>query len=701
LGLGLPYVGSFLPLPSAGELIHRFVSSWQPVGVGSTDPTSPATGVLGAAGYVLGGSTGLLQKILILGSIPVGAIGMARLSRPFGSWARVASMVVYLLVPVAYDAVAVGRFDVLVAYATVPWVLGRLARASGISPFARASAGPRHRPWRAGLPSQVLRLGVIDALATALAPSTAGLVLAITLALALGIVVVGGGTVGTSPGAPGDVSIRVAGRTGGGVWRAAGRVMVVGIGATAAAVVLLAPWSLATLSGPARWEVLTGVPLDPAVAPSWPAMLRLSLGPIGDTPLAYGMLGAAALPLLIGARRRLVWAGHAWVLVVGALALAWAEGRGWTAGLAIDPQALLVPVAAGVALAAGLGVAAFERDLSSYRFGWRQAAAVLAAGAAAMGAIPVLVAAGNGRWDLPHIGYGEATTFLSARSPEGGFRVLWLGDPRVLPGAGWRLGAGTAYSLSEDGLPDATGMWPASDAGPAAAVGRAVRLAGQGGTVELGALLAPYAVRYVIVVDALGPVIPGYQSPEAHPAPATLLSALVAQSDLRQVVGQGGIHVFTDDLALPEWSRHTTPADTSGPVGTASAGLGGWEPVDHPLASATVLKATTRPGAMVLARAPARSWELTAAPGTARAVPGRVAFGYAARFDLRQLRGAGGRRVLRGPVVLQERGSWVHGLEIGGEVFLWVLVLAVLVARGRWAEGLRPKAGLHTGGRTS
>ncbi|MHB8594163.1 MAG: glycosyltransferase family 2 protein, partial [Acidimicrobiales bacterium] len=104
LGIGFPYVSGLLPLPSGGELLHRFASGWQSTGVGTTDPTSPATGVLGAAGFVLGGATGLLQKIIVLGCLPLGALGMARLARPFGSsWARVVSTVAYLAVPVAYN----------------------------------------------------------------------------------------------------------------------------------------------------------------------------------------------------------------------------------------------------------------------------------------------------------------------------------------------------------------------------------------------------------------------------------------------------------------------------------------------------------------------------------------------------------------------------------------------------------------------
>lgn len=678
LGGGFSYIGWLLPFPSAGELLHRFVAVWQPTGVGSDNPVSPATVALGILGYVLGGSTGLLQKLLVLGCIPLGAVGMARLVRPFGSsWARVVSTVAYVAVPVAYDALALGRWDTLLVYAAAPWILLRLARASAVAPFAPPQPESRRRAWRAGLVGQALALGALETVLCSLVPAGGAVTLLVAAALAAALVLTGGAA------------------------RAAGRVVAVAVGASVVTVALLAPWSITLLSGPARWQALTGVPLDPGVSAHWSALLRLAVGPIGDTPLAYGMVAAATLPLFIAARRRLVWAGHAWVLVVAALGVAWAEGRGWLAALAVPQQMLLVPAALGVAMAVGLGVAAFERDLSAHRFGWRQAAAVLAAGAAVVGALPMLAAAGSGRWDMPHTGYGEATTWMAARSPAGGFRVLWLADPRILPGAGWQLPGDTAYTLSEGGLPDATGLWPGADPGAAAGIADAVRLAEEGDTVELGALLAPYAVRYVAVVDALAPTIPGYQTPESHPSPTRLVDALSAQTDLRPVAGQEGLEVFADDVALPELATHALPVSTAGSVnrpGTAGAApapptLGGWVPVRSPGSSTTVIHAGVPAGALVLGRAPASRWQLVGAPG--RAVAATTAFGYGARFDVAS---PGGR------VTVRARGSWAHLAEIAGEVAAWLVVAAALLGRRRWLDWWYParrRRGARARGRTA
>ena len=527
-GGGLPSVGQILPLPHWQELLHRFATGWQGPGLGRNDPTSPATGVLGVAALLLGGSSGLLLTVLVLGCIPVGALGVARLVRPFGSAkARLAATLAYLAVPVAYDALATGRLGALVGYAATPWIIRRLARVSEVAPLGSASAvwSPRAVRQRSMF-GNVVALGVLEAVVCSIAPAAAALTLLLALALGVGAVV-------------------ALGREG---VRPAGRMVVLAVGGTAVSVVLLAPWAVFMLAGPARWQAVTGLGLAVGAGPTWPQLLRLAVGPVGGTPLAYGLVAAATLPLVIAARRRLTWAVVGWMVVVAAWLTSWAEGRAWLGGLGIDPQLLLVPAAVGVAVCIGLGVAAFERDLAAYRFGWRQAVAGLAAAASVAGALPVLAAAGGGRWEALPTGYGEATSWLAAKAPAGGFRVLWLGDPRVLPGGGWQLDPGVGYAVTDGGLPDLTAIWPGGNPGPALGLARAVRSAEQHGTVQLGRLLAGGAIHYVIVVEGLGPEIPGYQTPPSYAAPARLTAALSAQTDLEQVPGQGGLQVYVNTV---------------------------------------------------------------------------------------------------------------------------------------------------------
>jgi hypothetical protein len=703
-GPGLPVVGQLLPIPTWSTLMHRFVSGWQPTGVGTTDPTTPATGILGLAGLVLFGSVGLLEKIVVLGCIPVGAVGMARLTRPLGTaWARVTSTVIYLAIPVPYDALATARWDALVMYAACPWILHLLGQASHVDPYgdvtirrdagrhALATAGsvatagsaeqtlpaasgasavavvpaggravqnPGARPvpaWRHSVVGWSLALGLLDAFVTSMAPSAVLVTLIVAIGLALGNVV--------SQGSAG--------------LRAAGRVVATAVGATAVAVVLLAPWSFAVLGGSGRWQTLAGVPVASATGAGWGELLRLAVGPIGDAALAWAFLAAAALPLLIGARARLAWAGRAWSIAVVAWVVAWLAGRGELGPLAIAPQVLLVPAGVGIALAVGLGVAAFQLDLPGYRFGWRQAAAVTAAAAAVVGMLPVLGASFGGRWDLVPSGYAEATSWMSAHGAGGDFRVLWLGDPRVLPGNGWALSPGLAYTVSEDGLPDITGLWPGSSPGRAAAMATGIRLARDHSTVRLGRLLAPYAVRYVVVVDTLAPSIPGLQTPISRPAPGDVVGALASQIDMRQVISQGGFDVFQDAAAVPLRAVRAVSSTSAVPPSPASAVTGtdrelaGWQPVLPGSPGQTFVKGRVPAGTVLAAVAPAAAWRLTGPHG---AVEHSVkSFGYAPTFHVAK----------PGPVAMAFVGSWSHGLEIAAETAAWIAV-AVALAGPRW-----------------
>ena len=496
---------------------------------------------------VLFGSMGLLDKIVVLGCIPVGAMGMARLTRPLGTaWARVTSTVIYLAIPVPYDALATAHWDAMVVYAACPWIVHLLGQASRVGPLPRRPRRPPRRvrpPRRARRGMRVLGAAPAEPAAVPGAPRAlhraaprAPRVAPIAPRLQPRAGLAGrlrhvGGTAGRARAPGGGAGPRARQRGVAGLGRAASRRPGGGhraSGATVVAVLLLAPWSFAVLGGPARWQTLAGVPV------------ALVLGRGVGRAVAVGRRSHRGRRARVGVPgRRGTAAGHrgpvaAWPGRVGRGRSPWWRGRspGWRGGvasgpLAIAPQVLLVPAGVGIALAIGLGVAAFQLDLPGYRFGWRQAAAVTAAAAAVVGMLPVLVGSLGGRWDLVPSGYGEATTWMSANKAQGDFRVLWLGDPRVLPGNGWELAPGLAYTVSENGLPDMTGLWPGSSPGKAAAIGNGIRLARSHATVRLGRLLAPYAVRYVVVVDTLAPVDP--RAPDARcriRPPVTSLGAL-------------------------------------------------------------------------------------------------------------------------------------------------------------------------------
>ena len=184
----LPLVGQLAPLPSWSTSWHHFLSGWQSAGVGTTAPASPAFGLVGLTGTVFFGAMGTLQRVLLLGCIPLGAWGVSRFLRPLVSpRARVVAVICYLGLPLPYGALGMGRWDGLVAYAAFPFIALRLARAAGVEPYA-VEPGPH---WRSRPGGQVVILGAVIAAAAGFAPAVVPMVLVTAVAWVLGSVLVG------------------------------------------------------------------------------------------------------------------------------------------------------------------------------------------------------------------------------------------------------------------------------------------------------------------------------------------------------------------------------------------------------------------------------------------------------------------------------------------------------------------------------
>src|SRR5207253_2084289 len=349
---------------------------------------------------------------------------------------------------------------------------GALARATGEAPFGAGDGSGRR--------GAVVRLGLLLGLTGAFVPALAVVGAFVALGLVLGSVLVGamGGAL---------------------------RALAVAIGAALLAGMLLFPWSLQFVLPGREWAALAGAAPNPAHAPGLGALFRFHVGPVGGAPIGWAFVVAAVVPLLIGRGWRFAWAVRFWFVALVCIGAAWGAGRGWVLSGVQLRDALLAPAAMALAAAAALGMAAFETDLPGYRFGWRQLAAVTGGVAVAFGFLPLLPAAATGRWHMPVNDLARSASWMHTEAAHGSFRVLWVGGPEVLPGTGWRLGPGLAYSTSRNGPPDFTDLWPGSSRGPTHLIADALTVARQGRTTRLGHLLAPMAIRYVAVPSHLVP----------------------------------------------------------------------------------------------------------------------------------------------------------------------------------------------------
>jgi GT2 family glycosyltransferase len=649
LSAGFPAFGQILPLPSWSTLWHEAWAGWHPAsGVGAAAAGSPGLALLGVLATVLFGAVGLARTVLFLGCLPVGAIGVVRLARSWDApWARLVATVAYLALPVAVNDLATGSWPSLVVYAAVPWIVARLFRVGRIEPVGSrrgrsADVAAGSRSWRQGSLGQLLALGLVVAVAASLAPSVLAVTIVVAAGVALGTLAVGGW------GAP----------------RAALRILGVGVGAVLVACVLLLPWTVAVLSSSQRAEVLFGPRVVATAGSGVATLLRFSFGPAGHTPLAYGFLVAAALPLAVGGRWRLAWASRLWTLAAVCWLLTWLTGRGWTGPLSLPVGALLAPAGLALALGAGLAVATVEADLPRHRFGWRQGASVVGMLAVVACLVPSLGAVGSGRWDLPSEGWDQATAFMAHRQSAGQFRVLWLGTANLLPGASWPLEPGLAAAVSQGPVPTLTSILTVPDPGPLRSVATAIEAAQAGDTVQLGETLARFAIRYVVVAQALAPTVLGYQSPLPSTSPAGLAMALARQLDLEELSTESGYLIFEAPAAPPE--RAVVPAGSAGgPAADATPVLDGRPGAD-------AFSGSVPAGTLQVYEAPAADWEAVGPSGQTLAAtregPAEERYTVPAREQ----------------VDLRFEGSWLHGVATMVELLL-VLATAGLLAGRRWS----------------
>jgi hypothetical protein len=294
-----------------------------------------------------------------------------------------------------------------------------------------------------------------------------------------------------------------------------------------------------------------------------------------------------------------------------------------------DAELLLAPAAAALAGAVMMGAAATQIDLRGYRFSWRQAAP-LAGSLALVGAVlPILGAATSGSWHVASEEVARSIAWMPAQAEQGAFRVLWLGDPDTLPLDGWEFKGdqGVAWATSRNGAPEVTDLWPGPPSAATEAIGDAIGVARDGGTARLGRLLAPMAIRYIVVPKQLSTA---GDTPEQLDVPAALTRALGSQLDLRVLPSDPALDVYENVSWGPARALLT---DAGAAAVRTEAGTGvdltGGQPVLGGAGPVRFSGPLPNPGTVLVSEAPSGRWELTLGGDRANRVD---AFGVANAF---------------------------------------------------------------------
>jgi GT2 family glycosyltransferase len=653
---GVPAVGEFLPYPSPAELWGDYRSSFDSRGLGVTAATPTGWALLSVLSALTLFRMAALMTVSVVGLVLLGALGAWRLATVFPvNRARIAGMLVYVGTPLVPGVLSSGDWSALAWYAALPWMVHLLRRFVGIDaadPFAAADdltdgiaqVGAGHRVRALAF------LGLVVGLTSAFVPVTIVLWPAVALALVVGTLVAGGS------------------------WRVAGGFAIAAAASTVIGALLNLPWSLG-------WDLRTLVGARPDGSTGRGLIEIATLAPSTErfAVLAAGFVVPVVGAVAIARAWRFTWSVRGIVLVIGFGAAIIVSERGVAGPWMPSTDLLAAPVVLGFALGAASIVGGFGVDVSGRGFGWRQPVAVLANVAVVVGLVPAVVAIGDGAWHTPRT---PLPTLLGTQLPIdpsiGDYRVLYVGDPRILPVPSTDRGDGVAWAVTDPGPLDFTDRFPQPGTDADEAIERAIDLVATGSTLRVGRLLAPYGIRYVVIPETDDVV-----STDDAPLPIAdgLVAAFENQLDIGSVYGPPSVQIFVNQSWIP------VGAVLTGVTAEASRSAG-----DEALARADLSEATP---VLVGADLGVPSAEGPVPSGVVHVgipfderlrldvdgveVPGRTGFGVTTAFD-----------VDGGVAVLGYEQDRNRGWLAASQLLLWALVL--LVAAGARAPFSRRRA---------
>ncbi|MEI6700418.1 MAG: hypothetical protein WCL38_01505, partial [Actinomycetota bacterium] len=446
-----------------------------------------------------------------------------------------------------------------------------------------------------------------------------------------------------------------------------------------AATLLLGPWIAGMFLHPATVLSVFGLPSNPATAPSLSAIVTFSVGGASPTWWSWALLVGAVLPLLVLRGERLAFATRLASIAICSWALAAASSWHLLAGFSPRPAVILAPAAVSVACLVGLALSGFEVELGELAFGWRQVVVVGGLAFSTLGALTMVIALPTGSWGLGTSGVDRSLHQVEKSLAVSGGRVLWLGDPAVLPVAGASLQPGLAYATTTSTTTSTWAAVPAGNPGAGAVLGAAVNDLLEGKTSSLGRELAVGSIRFIVVIESAAPSIADVQVHGAKPAPPELVAGLRAQGDLTELSGSGGLEVFQVDNGLPLAANRSTPAPL-GPI-ESNATLSGWATALTPNPDALGGPGPVNAGSVLVAGAPAGSLRLTVNGVSVSPVGGPDSI---AQFT-----------VPKGIAEVSVKTSRIVPLLVFLEGSVWLLVLLLLTGRlsalRRRIEGLVAK----------
>jgi GT2 family glycosyltransferase len=652
----MPEFGTFLPIPTSGsELFTVYTSGWWPSGLGRSEAAPTGVALLGIANMLSLGNSGLLRTVLVLGPILAGLIGAFHVSAVFRSMrARIAALVVYAANPLPWAAIAAGRWAPLAVYGAFPWAFELLRRASGLQAatavFDPDGAEITDAVAVVGIARQirlVASLALLEAVVAAFVPAFPLLVLVAAALFAASTLAVRGTAASLS--ALGTAAI-----------------------AALVAFALHLPWSARFLEQGAWGDLMANNQRFGSLG--FARLARFEIGHVPLAPIGLALFAPLVIGVLLARGWRLTWMARsaALVLVFGALAVASDAGTSLP-----EPGVLLVPVAFALALGAAGSVVALDDDVRGGRIGWRQPVGLGSLLAIAVATVPLVANMGNGRWQAPTPELAGVLGSLPTDPPSGDFRILYVGDARVLPLPGRPYRGGVSYAISDDGPLNVLDLWQPRASSGDLLVQQALDSVSSNNTLRAGHLLAPLGIRYIVV-----PLIDGLQSSRSQPLPAPLgiEDAFSDQIDLKRssYVSDQAI-VFENTEALPLRSvlsgATQVASQTAGAQALIQADYSDRTPVFVGKSAPDSARGPVPAGTFHDSVGNDERWRLRV---NGRAVEERSAFGWSMAYEVPE----------GGTAQLSYRTDFAREVMLLLQVILWLMAVAFTARFSGWRRWL-------------
>lgn len=649
---GVTSIGQFAPFGESGSAMwHSYFTGWWSAGFGQVSALPTGIFLVAASSVLTLGRVGLLHTLLIVGLPLVGWLGAWRFASVLATRpARVATTLAYAAVPLPYAALAAGRWSALVVYALFPWMMHLISSMVGHVSVARIPNDADADGFNEPSPTRRLRLGAALVLVTGVSMAFAP-----SIVLILGVSSTVWAVVTVVRGARLQWAVR---------WVTGAMVGLVG------GVVLNFAWIIGFVRH-SWWDSIVGAPIVGGRNSGLLSLMEFNIGP-WNLGLVSALLFAVPVGAVLVVRgARAPWAARGALLVGISLLLAALDDKALFPVHLAEPAIMLVPVAFGIAVCAGTLGASLTTDLRRGAISWRQPLGALVSLAFVVSLVAPVVNAVGGAWHQPGTSIPALMQQLPSSAADGEYRTIFVGDPRVLPGSSNNLGWGISYSVVTGPTATLSDGWRPTSTKAVSLAESALRGIVRGTTARSGRLLAPLAVRYIVV-----PIVDGATSRHGRriPAPPGLVDALSRQLDLKRMYASPDLVIYQNSSWVPVRSMLTADGAASSQNAGATSMIG----VD--IAGAQPTLASTSPSSGSSADVPAGTLHLAVPFSDAWSlhvngtrIPPRPAFGVTTAFDITSA----------GRATLSFDGSLFSQLFVLVQVVMWGAVLVVATRRPR------------------